>query len=137
MILSSLLKVGSWFVGGKNPIEALTDTYLKYKDSEVASERIKADIALKQIDVELDVQKTAREVRLATHGHWEMRLATFLIVIPFIVHLYMVFMDTIGDFTWNVSAFPEPFSQWGGVILLSFFGLVGIDKYLTAKVVRK
>ena len=132
-----ILKLLSWFVGGKNPIEALTDTYIKYKDSKVESERIQANIALKQIDVELDAQRAAKEIRLATSGYWEMRLTTFLIAFPFVVHLWMVFIDTLGEYVWTVASFPSPFDEWGGAILLSFFGLYGINKIATAIAVRK
>jgi hypothetical protein len=44
------LKLIGLFFGGKSPIDALSDTYIKYKDSAVESERVKAEIAKKQID---------------------------------------------------------------------------------------
>lgn len=45
-----MLSLLGFFFGGLNPLKALTDTYIKYKNSEIESEKIQADIAKKQID---------------------------------------------------------------------------------------
>lgn len=81
------------------------------------------DIALKQIDAEIEARKGAREIRLATAGFWEMRLITFLIAGCFTLHLVLVTLDTCFKFGWGIPAFPKPFDEWQGVILLSFFGV--------------
>ncbi len=65
----------------------------------------------------------AREIRLAAAGFWEMRVLTVAIALPFVVHLWLVALDTCFGFTWNVAAFPRPFDEWEGLILLSFFGV--------------
>lgn len=59
------------FFGGKSPIDALTDVYIKYKDSAVEAERIKAEIAKKQIDAAIanasnqaDIIKTGMQHRM-------------------------------------------------------------------------
>lgn len=74
---------------------------------------------------ELRLQERAamKEIRLATAGFWEMRLLTFLIAAPFVVHLWLVTWDTLWPQIWNVEAFPSPFDEWEGAILLSFFGI--------------
>lgn len=120
----SILKaaIGLLF-GRKSPIDALTETYLKHKDSAVESERVKADVAKRRLDNELDAQRGARQVRLATSGMWEMRLLTFLIAAPFVLHSGAVGLDTTFSFGWGIPAYPSPFDEWEGAILLSFFGL--------------
>lgn len=81
------------------------------------------DIALKQIDAEIEARRGAREIRLATAGFWEMRLITFLIAGCFTLHLVLVTIDTCFRLGWGIPAFPKPFDEWQGVILLSFFGV--------------
>lgn len=71
-------------------------------------------------------QQTAKEVRLATSGNWEMRALTVAIALPFVIHLWLVAIDTFWPQPWNVPAFPPPFDETGHAILLSFFGLVGV-----------
>jgi hypothetical protein len=73
----------------------------------------------------LQVNQHAKEVRIATSGNWEMRVLTVAIALPFIIHLWLVAIDTFWPQPWNVPAFPAPFDETGHSILLSFFGLVG------------
>lgn len=70
-MLGAALKIASFVFGGKSPLDGLTDVYLKYKDSAVESERVKADIAKKQIDAivasaghQADVIKTGMQYRI-------------------------------------------------------------------------
>jgi hypothetical protein len=100
-------------------------------------ETTRRDIALKTIDERMESRKHAKDIRLATAGFWEMRLLTFAIAMPFVSHLWAVWLDTqFGTFRDNcwqqagktvcgVPAFPEPFNEWQGAILLSFFGIYG------------
>lgn len=104
--------------GGLN---VLKDIWFKYKDSALESERIEAEWAKARLDALL-------RVRLATAGFWEMRLITFLIAVPFVVHLWSVWLDTQFGFGWKVAAFPPPFNEWQGAILLSFFGIYAAGK---------
>lgn len=68
-------------------------------------------------------RQAAKEIRLATAGFWEMRLITALIATPFLVHLWLVGIDTMWPQPWNVEKWPAPFDEWEGAILLSFFGV--------------
>jgi hypothetical protein len=111
--------VWKWFTGGG--FKALTDIYTKYKDSAVESERIQAERAKAKLDAML-------QVRLATAGFWEMRLITFLIAVPFVFHLWTVWLDTQFRLGWKIAAFPTPFNEWEGAILLSFFGIYAAGK---------
>lgn len=73
----------------------------------------------------------ALSIRLATAGHWEMRVLTFLIAFPFVSHLWAVWVDTMWPQPWNVEAFPSPFDEWEGAIILSFFGVQIASKVAT------
>lgn len=91
---------------------------------------------------ELKVQERAamKEIRLATANFWEMRLLTFAIALPFVVHLWLVGFDTLWPQVWNVEAFPNPFNDWEGQILLSFFGIAaasGVGKAIAGAIAVK
>lgn len=119
MIIKFWLWAASWFTGGG--LNVLKDIWFKYKDSAVESERIQAEWAKAKLDAML-------QVRLATAGFWEMRLITFLIAVPFVFHLWTVWLDTQFQFGWKIAAFPSPFNEWQGAILLSFFGIYAAGK---------
>lgn len=74
----------------------------------------------------------ALSIRLATAGHWEMRLITFVIAACFVTHLVLVTIDTNWPQPWNVASFPKPFDEWEGAIILSFFGVQVVNKVATS-----
>lgn len=80
----------------------------------------------------IDARKTALQVRLATAGYWEMRALTVAIALPFTLHVWLVGLDTCFRFGWRIPAFPAPFDQWEGAILLSFFGVSVIGSGIKA-----
>jgi hypothetical protein len=104
----------SWITGGG--FGMLVDLYNKHKDSAVESERIQAAWAKAQLDA-------MSANRAATSGFLEMRVMTFLIALPFVMHVNLVGLDTCFKLGWKIPAYPAPFDQWEGSILLSFFGL--------------
>lgn len=85
--------------------------------------RIQADVLIKDIEQRIEASRNAKEIRLATAGFWEMRVITAAIALPFVVHLWAVGLDTILKLGWRIPAYPSPFDEWQGAILLSFFGL--------------
>jgi hypothetical protein len=72
-----------------------------------------------------DIRQNAQAIRMATSGFWEMRALTVLIALPFILHVWLVALDTCFGFGWRIAKFPAPFDSWEGGIVLSFFGLAG------------
>lgn len=133
-------KAAKW-IFGVDPLGRLADTYAKFKDSEVESERIQAEVAKKQLDHALAQQQIAKEVRLATAGFWEMRILAFFTAFPFVLHLNAVGLDTTFKLDWRIHAFPEPFATNGWKILLSFFGIgvaaIGIKAGVAALIARR
>lgn len=82
-----------------------------------------AQVAMKQIAAETESRRLAQEIRVATSGFWEMRLITFIIAMCFTLHLVLVTLDTCFALGLKIAKFPQPFDQWEGAILLSFFGV--------------
>lgn len=101
----------------------LTDIYEKKLQADNDSQKMAAEFAVKQMEADLEIRQNAKEIRLATAGFWEMRVITFLIALPFVVHLWAVALDTVFKLGWKIPAYPYPFNEWQGVILLSFFGV--------------
>lgn len=96
-------------------------------ENETEREKVRTEATIEQIKIatqdRADERATAKEIRLATAGFWEMRLLTVLIALPFVWHVWLVAVDTCWPQQWDVAAFPTPFDEWEGGILLSFFGV--------------
>lgn len=114
----------SWASGGV--LDRVLTWLERKQDNETTRQGFKRDVMIAGIKSEIAARENAREIRLATAGFVEMRVATVLIVFPFIVHLWLVALDTCFGFGWRISAFPKPFDEWQGLILCSFFGVSGV-----------
>ena len=108
----------------------LIDAYSKKLNSDTEAGRIRAEVAIKDIEATTEARREAAKIRIATSGFWEMRLITFLIAGCFTLHLVLVSLDTCFGFGWKIAAFPSPFDSWEGTILLSFFGVQVAGKAL-------
>lgn len=126
MIAGLIGRAWRWLTGGG--IEGLARTYARLKDSDVEVERIRADVAKAEIEARIAALRASAEIRLATAGFAEMRVLTFVIAAPFAVHAATVGLDTIFGFGWGIAAYPPPFDEWEGAILLSFFGIYGLSR---------
>lgn len=118
----------NWLTGGF--ASSLTKAYQAKLNSNSEIERVRAEVVLKDIESKMDARRQATEIRMATSGFWEMRLITFLIAGCFTLHLVLVALDTCFQFGWRIPAFPKPFDEWQGTILLSFFGVQVAGKAL-------
>lgn len=119
-----------WITG--DLVGQLTKAYEAKLNAQTGEQKLIADVVIEDIKRQIADRAAAKEVRLATAGFWEMRLITFLIAAPFVVHLNLVALDTCFKLGWRIPAFPHPFSEWQGAILLSFFGVHVIGQGITA-----
>jgi hypothetical protein len=126
----------SLFTGGL--IDKFANIYAKHKDSAVESERIKADVAKKQLDAALEHSRLSQQIRLATAGLIEMRVIVAALAGSFALHTVAVVVCTTFNlgpkWGWWVPALPAPFDAWQGAIVLSFFGIHYAGKAMTAGV---
>lgn len=129
-MMALLTRVWRWLTG--SGLDRLIEAYATKKDSEVERDRIEADVLKTRIDAEVAGARNAAEIRKATSGFGEMRLLTFLIAVPFVLHAAAVGLDTTFRFGWRIPAYPPPFDDWEGAILLSFFGVYGLSRGATA-----
>lgn len=110
----------------------LADAYQAKLKAETETGKLVADVAIKDIERQIADRAAAKEIRLATAGFLEMRIITVLIAAPFVLHLNLVGLDTAFKLGWRIPAFPSPFDQWQGAILLSFFGVHVVGQGITA-----
>lgn len=96
------------------------------------TERLVADVAIKDIERQMADRQAAKEVRLSTAGFWEMRLVTFLIAGCATLHYAAVTLDTVFRFGWSIPKFPAPMDEWQQTIILSFFGVQAVGMGFTA-----
>jgi hypothetical protein len=115
----------NWISGGL--IGALSgpllDAYKARLAADNDNDKLVANERIALITAEMESNRNAAEIRKATSGFPEMRILTVLIAAPFILHVWLVGLDTSFGFGWRIAKFPPPFDEWEGAILLSFFGV--------------
>lgn len=120
----------NWLTGSL--LGRLTEAYKAKLAASNETERLVADVAIKDIERQMADRNAAKEIRLATAGFWEMRALTAMIAGCAAMHFALVTLDTCFDFAWSVAAYPKPFDEWEGAILLSFFGVQAIGQGVSA-----
>lgn len=113
-------------------ISALGDAYKAKLAADNDESRLIAQTAIEDIKRQMADREAAKEIRLATATFWEMRLMTACVALPFVIHAGAVGIDTTFSMGWRIPAYPAPFSEWEGLILLSFFGVQAVGKGITA-----
>lgn len=113
--------IARWITG--DLIGQLTKAYQARLAAQNEEQRLVADLAIRQVEAEVEAKRQATEIRKQTAGFWEMRLITFVISGCFAFHLLLVTIDTCFKLGWRIPAFPDPMNEWQGAILLSFFGV--------------
>lgn len=100
-----------------------------YKDIKVAEMKQSADkvkvvkeLELARFEKEEQARQTAKDIRLATKDHWEIRFAIGIVVIPTSLHYAFTVLDSIYHFGWEVAPLPAPMDEWQATIILSYFG---------------
>ncbi|QQC25722.1 hypothetical protein I6H96_02340 [Brucella anthropi] len=119
-----------WITG--DLVGQLTKAYEAKLKASNETERIIADVAIKDLERQIADRQAAKEIRLSTSGFWEMRLITFLIAGSFTLHLILVSFDTCFSLGWKIPRYPAPFDEWQGTILLSFFGVQVVGQGISA-----
>lgn len=133
--MNILMNVLNWFSGGlieriTNPLVEAHKNYLNAQNDE---EKLLAEQRIKFLEIEQEQRNNQKDIRLATSGFWEMRFLTFLIALPFIIHLWIISWDTWDTrVNWRIPAFPPPFDEWQAAILLSFFGVTVVGSGIKA-----
>ncbi len=142
MISLATLAAGAWSVakwllgisaGAADSLARAEQARLEAKTEE--QKRI-AEVSIEAIRADVAARHEAGLIRRETAGFPEMRVITAVIAGCFTLHLVLVTADTCFKLGWRIPAYPDPFDDWQGVILLSFFGLqaaqVGLNTIASA-----
>lgn len=113
-------------------LAALGDAYKAKLTAANDSDRIAAEVTVAQIRAQIDAVQASKEVKLATASFLEMRLLAFFTALPFVVHAGAVGMDTVFRFGWKIPAYPPPFDEWEGAILLGLLGIYTLGKGMSS-----
>jgi hypothetical protein len=104
--------------------------------------RALVDDRIQQSKERIALGQNARDVRIATAGHWEMRMLAFTAGFVAVAHWTAIGVGTVvaaplkaagyaipGWLGWTllIPNMPPPWDSYTGPILLSFFGLVGVQ----------
>lgn len=110
-------------------ISGLLDGYKAKLASVDNADTHAVDLAKAEIAADIQARANAKEIRLATAGHIEVRILFFVLGAFFTVHAGLI---TIGsDFAgrlsadhWllHVAALPRPFDQYEALVITFFFG---------------
>ena len=118
-------------------LNALTGGLLKAWESKLKADsdekKLIADAAIADINRQIEARREATEIRKATAGFWEMRVATALAAWPLTLHLALVTLDTmLTSVHWGIPRLPAPMDEWQAAIILSLFGLQGVTGSVSA-----
>lgn len=111
----------NWLGGGV--LDRILDTVDKKVQSETDREKLKVDIVLEYYRTRSDYMRAG--------GLWLMLIfAVPLAMWWAAVLIYSIFWCAACAYpqAWSIAALPAPLDEWAGLIVLSIFGVIGIDR---------
>lgn len=108
--------------------KAAVDAYRAKLTSENTSEKIAADLAARELDVEKREAEVATQVVIAEQGRWYTALPRPLFAFAFVIYVWKVVVwDKVLGLGLTDALSPE-LSQWALIILTAYFGGRSIEK---------
>ena len=108
--------------------KAAVDAYRAKLSAGNTSEKIAADLAARELDVERREQELATQVVIAEQGRWYTALPRPLFAFAFIIYVWKVVV-------WNkvlglgaTAALTGEVAQWATVVLTAYFGGLSLEK---------
>ena len=108
--------------------KAAVDAYKAKLSSENTSEKIAADLAARELDVEQRERELATQVVIAEQGRWYTALPRPLFALAFIIYVWKV---VVWDKVLGLGT-TDPLSgdvaQWAMIVLTAYFGGRSLEK---------
>ncbi|MFG1466581.1 hypothetical protein V5F77_27525 [Xanthobacter sp. DSM 24535] len=90
-------------------------------DTELAHERLRTDITISAVQAEVESRRVAGDIVIAEQGWWVTAMIRPLFVYPLLAWWWLVILDSIFLFRWNIAALPKPLDEWAGWIVAAYF----------------
>ena len=102
--------------------KAAVDAYRAKLSAENAGEKIAADLAARELDVESRERELATQVVIAEQGRWVTALPRPLFAFAFVIYVWKVVVwDKVLNLGSTDALSPE-LSQWALIVLTAYFG---------------
>ena len=108
--------------------KAAVDAYRAKLSAENTSEKIAADLAARELDVESRERELATQMVIAEQGRWYTALPRPLFAFAFIIYVWkvVVFDKVLG---WgSTDPLSGDVSQWAMIVLTAYFGGRSLEK---------
>ncbi len=108
--------------------KAAVDAYRAKLSSENTSEKVAADLAARELDVETRERELAAQVVIAEQGKWYTALPRPLFAFAFIIYVWkvVVFDKVLG---WGTTdPLSSDVAQWAMIVLTAYFGGRSLEK---------
>ena len=108
--------------------KAAVDAYRAKLSAENTSERIAADLAARELDVETRERELATQVVIAEQGRWYTALPRPLFAFAFIIYVWKV---VVFDKVFGLGSTPAlsgDVAQWAMIVLTAYFGGRSLEK---------
>ena len=117
--------------------KAAVDAYRARLDAENTSEKIAADLAARELDVEARERELATQVVIAEQGRWYTALPRPLFAFAFVIYVWKVVVwdKVLGLGT--TDALSGDVAQWAMIVLTAYFGGRSLEKIASIIKARK
>jgi hypothetical protein len=115
--------------------KAAVDAYRAKLTAENTTEKIAADLAARELDVEQRERELATQTVIAEQGRWYTALPRPLFALAFIIYIWKVVVwDKV--FGWGATdPLTGDVSQWAMIVLTAYFGGRSLEK--VARIIAK
>jgi hypothetical protein len=108
--------------------KAAVDAYRAKLSAENTSEKIAADLAARELDVEARERELATQVVIAEQGRWYTALPRPLFAFAFIIYVWKVVVWDKVLGLGSTDALSADVAQWALIVLTAYFGGRSLEK---------
>ena len=108
--------------------KAAVDAYRAKLTAENTSEKIAADLAARELDVEARERELATQVVIAEQGRWYTALPRPLFAFAFIIYVWKVVVWDRVLGLGSTDALSGDVAQWAMIVLTAYFGGRSLEK---------
>jgi hypothetical protein len=108
--------------------KAAVDAYRAELTAENTSEKIAADLAMRELGVEQRERELATQVVIAEQGRWYTALPRPLFAFAFVIYVWKVVVWDKVRGLGTTSALSGDVAQWAMIVLTAYFGGRSVEK---------